>query len=357
MIAVDDFLGSIDVSAIDLCKVFNDDKLLIKTIELDKCDAITNHIPIVNEGYIFERSLLDDVLLFLAHPFCDCLYMQGPAGCGKTSLIMQVAGRLEWGVEMITLSNKSECLDLIGHQTLRQGELVFEYGPLANAMLYGEILILNEIDLVSPGDLAILNDVLEGKPLTIVGNSGEVIYPHNNFKVVATANTKGDGDSTGFYNGARLLNQAFLDRFRFLLVDYPQYNVEKLMLKKNFNTLDDDICSKLVKFARELRRVMNNSQKAGISQLSAPFSTRVLLKIGYLMSLDCDISVKKAINTCYSLRLPDVEREYVERLCNDIFGHQESNDELIALKDAIENTQDNLVVETVKKRGRKKTSI
>ena len=107
-------------------------------------------------------------------------------------------------------------------------------------MIYGEILILNEIDLVAPGDLAALNDVLEGKPLTIVGNSGEVIYPHKSFRVVATANTKGYGDSEGFYSGARILNQAFLDRFRFMVVDYPQANVEKIMLMHNFENLEED---------------------------------------------------------------------------------------------------------------------
>ncbi len=310
------------MSIINLCEVFNCEELLVKEFEFTQNHTLSHHIPIIDNGYIFEQGLLNDILLYLAHPLRDCLYLLGPSGCGKTSVIHQVASRLGWGVEQVTLSNKSESFDLIGHQTLRHGNLVFEYGPLTNAMIYGEILILNEIDLMSPGDLAALNDVLEGRPLLIIANNGEIVYPHKNFRVVATANTQGLGDQNGFYNGARILNQAFLDRFRFVEVDYMQPNVEKVMLKKNCPNLDEDISNKLVRFAKELRDVLKKGDEIGINQLSAPFSSRTLLKIASIISLDYKISIQKAVDCCFALRLPLVEREYVRRLCNDIFGHE-----------------------------------
>lgn len=191
---------------VNLKKVFNSEKIVIEECELEPSNLI-DHIPNLDKNYVFELNVLNEVLLYLIYPFKDCLYISGPSGCGKTTLILQIAARLNWGVEQITLSNKCESLDLIGHTTLKRGELVYEYGPLTRAMLYGEILILNEIDLMSPGDLSVLNDVLEGKPLTILANNGEVIKPHPQFRVIATANTKGFGDMTGFYNGARLLDQ------------------------------------------------------------------------------------------------------------------------------------------------------
>lgn len=344
------------MSKLNLCEIFNNKDLLVKELDFDKNLNVDSHIPPIDEKYVFECGSLGEVLLFLAHPFRDCLYLSGPAGCGKTSLILQIAGRLGWGVEQITLSNKSESLDLIGHQTLRNGELVYEYGPLTNAMIYGEILILNEIDLVAPGDLAALNDVLEGKPLTIVGNSGEIVYPHKSFRVVATANTQGSGDNEGFYSGARILNQAFLDRFRFMVVDYPQANVEKIMLMHNFSNLDEDFCNKLVHFARELRRVLKNSSESGVSQLSAPFSTRILLRIGAMINLGMPISIQKAIDSCYSLRLPKIEREYVQRLCNDIFGHSESALDLLESIGDDSKLEEKNSVEEIKRpaRGRPK---
>ena len=66
--------------------------------------------------------------------------------------------------------------------------MTFQYGPLAKAMKYGHVLVLNEIDLADAGELAGLNDVLEGRPLVLADNAGEIIHPHPLFRVVATAN-------------------------------------------------------------------------------------------------------------------------------------------------------------------------
>lgn len=306
---------------VNLKKVFNSDKIVIEECELEPSNLI-DHIPNLDKNYVFELNVLNEVLLYLIYPFKDCLYISGPSGCGKTTLILQIAARLNWGVEQITLSNKCESLDLIGHTTLKRGELVYEYGPLTRAMLYGEILILNEIDLMSPGDLSVLNDVLEGKPLTILANNGEVIKPHPQFRVIATANTKGFGDMTGFYNGALLLNQAFLDRWRFIEMGYPKPIVELEMLKNSFPDLGLEMSKKLLHFAHDLRNVVEQGIENGVRQISAPFSTRTLLKIAALLSVETPYTVHKIIKMCFALRLPDVEHEYVMRLCNDIFGHE-----------------------------------
>ena len=308
---------------VNLCNIFGNDKLVVSDFDFSPVNY-TAHIPNFDSDYVFELNSLNDLLLFLVHPFKDCLYISGPSGCGKTSLVLQVAARLNWPVEQITLSNKSESLELIGHSSIKNGELVYEYGPLARAMMYGEILILNEVDLMSPGDLTVLNDVLEGKDLTIVANQGEIIKPHPNFRVVATANSKGNGDLSGFYNGVRLLNQAFLDRFRFMEMSYPKLNVEKAMIRSMYPSIDEDMCLKLLKFAHDLRQVIENGFENGIRQLSAPFSTRSLLKIAGLLSLNTSLDVHKIIKMCFALRLPAVEYEYVMRLCNDIFGHENS---------------------------------
>ena len=306
---------------VNLCNIFGNDKLVISEFDFSPVNY-TQHVPNLDAEYVFELNSLNDLLLYLVHPFKDCLYISGPSGCGKTSLVLQVAARLNWPVEQITLSNKSESLELIGHSSLKNGELIYEYGPLTRAMMYGEILILNEIDLMSPGDLTVLNDVLEGKDLTIVVNQGEIIKPHPNFRVVATANSKGNGDTSGFYNGVRLLNQAFLDRFRFMEMSYPKSNVEKAMILSMFPSIDEALCVKLLKFAHDLRQVIEVGFENGVRQLSAPFSTRSLIKIAGIMSLDTDLDIHKIIKMCFALRLPAVEYEYVMRLCNDIFGHE-----------------------------------
>jgi cobaltochelatase CobS len=133
-------------------------------------------IPAIQE-YVFRKEPLRDVLAFLNVPNGDGLYVTGPTGAGKTSLITQVAARLNWPVHAVTCHGRLELNDLLGQFTLVNGSMQFVHGPLAQAVRDGHILILNELDLMDPSELAGLNDIVEGQPLVIPQNGGEVIRP------------------------------------------------------------------------------------------------------------------------------------------------------------------------------------
>ena len=228
--------------------------LSLGQVQLSTVDpAVASLVPRSNPNYIFARTTLYELLLYLTEPSHDALFLSGPTGCGKTSAVFEVAARLGWPLESVTLSQKSEVSDLIGAHILDHGQLRFSYGPLTRAMLYGEILLLNEIDLMSPGELAALNDVLEGRALTISANNGEVVKPHPCFRVVATANSKGQGDESGSYHGVKLQNQAFLDRWRFCEVGYPTSAQERLMLERACPELNPDFRDGILRFASEVR--------------------------------------------------------------------------------------------------------
>ena len=79
----------------------------------------------------------------------------------------------------------------MGHLTVKNGNMAFEYGPLALAMRYGGLCLLNEIDLLDPSTAAGLNGILDGQPLCIPENGGELIAPHPMFRFAATANSNG----------------------------------------------------------------------------------------------------------------------------------------------------------------------
>ncbi len=311
---------------IDLRRCFGLDQLYINDLVKEPCGK-EQIVPPIDSDLGCDLRCLNEALMFFASPCRDALFISGPSGCGKTTFIHQIAARLNWGVEQITLSAKSEIQDLIGRPTIRRGSLTFDYGPLSRAMYFGEILILNEIDLMMPGELAALNDVLEGRSLTIAANLGEVIRPHRDYRVVATANTKGSGDNQGFYSGVKRLNQAFLDRWRFLDFTYPTKAVEKLLLQRKFPQLKADLAEKLAKLARELRRAGEQGADAEdgmlAPQLPAPFSTRSLLRIAELCTQSERVSVQMACDMGFGSRLPEEAREYVKRLANDIFGHDE----------------------------------
>ena len=248
-------------------------------------------IPAKHDSYIFRKDLLSDVLAFLSKPKGDALYLTGPTGSGKTSVITEVAARLNWPVQQLTLNSRFEFSQLKGQFGLvstpdgRQ-ETRFMHGPLAIAMKYGHILLLNEVDLADPGELSGLNDVLEGRPLVIAENRGEIIHPHPMFRVVVTGNSCGNGDATGLYQGVVQQNLAALDRYRFLEVGYLEPKVElELLLKAvpSFANSDEkrDMARKMVKLANAVRNQFLGEDGRGGS-LGVTLSTRTLLRWAYL---------------------------------------------------------------------------
>ena len=152
-------------------------------------DPLHPQIP-VKKPYVF-REYLRDVLAFLADPAGDGLLLTGPTGAGKTSLVLQVAARLNWPVQEVTCHGRMELSDLIGQFMLIQGETRFVHGPLSVAARDGHILVLNEMDVMDAAELAGLNDIVEGAPLVIAANGGEVIRPNSKFRVIATGNSAG----------------------------------------------------------------------------------------------------------------------------------------------------------------------
>lgn len=295
-----------------------------KNIELDL--PAYNSVPAIDPNYEFDENLTNQILLYLTQPSNDCLWIAGDAGSGKTTGVLQVCARLKWGVQQLTCSAKSESLDLIGHTTLKNGELVFEYGALAHAMKHGEVLILNEIDTMNPNDLSAINDVLEGKPLTIIQNGGEVITPHRNFRVIATANTFGNGDTTGFYTGTRMMNQAFLDRFRFVKADYPSDTAMTRLIKAQYPKVSDDNIQKLLKFTNDIRRIISDGLANNIAQLSQPFSTRTVLKIANLLNTGL-MTVSACVQTAIGARINPSEQRYMMQLVSDVWGSAEVVDD------------------------------
>jgi cobaltochelatase CobS len=269
------------------------------------------------ENYVFNDDVLRAIICFLDEPFGDALYLQGPSGCGKTSILTQVCALLGWPLLQVTLNGHFEVSQLIGHPSVVNDELVFVHGPLARAMKYGYFLVLNEIDLAEPSELAGLNDVLEGRNLVIVQNNGEIIEPDPNFRVAVTANTRGSGDYRKF-SGTQMLNSAFLDRFRFITCDYISDEAEEKLLKQATPYLDHKIHKMMVRVASEVREAHLSTSPTHI-HMTVPMSTRVLLRWGRLIKAYqlCVDPVHLALKHAFTGRLTIEEACFVHRLCSD----------------------------------------
>ena len=243
------------------------------------------YTPAIDHNYISHESSRDMVVWFVSPQGAqEPLYVFGPTGCGKTSCIKQLAARLNYPLFEVTGHGRLEFADLVGHLTVKDGNMTFEYGPLALAMRYGAIILLNEIDLTSPEIAAGLNSVLDGSPLCIAENGGEIIQPHPMFRFVATANTNGAGDDTGLYQGTQRQNLAWLDRFTICEVGYPAADVEKKLLAQRFPSLPETLCTTMVDYANEVRKLFMGEASTGnlTNTIEVTFSTRSLLRWGDL---------------------------------------------------------------------------
>lgn len=181
------------------------------------------------------------------------VFITGLSGNGKTMGVEQACAKLnrEYIRTNVTLETDED--DLLGGFRLKDGNTVFELGPVPVAMLRGAVLLIDEIDLAS-SKIMCLQPVLEGKPL-ILKKLGITIYPAQGFTVIATANTKGRGDETGKFIGAGLLNEAFLERFPVTIEqEYPSVAVEKKILMKTFEKLGYQMTPHAVSFFDTLSR-------------------------------------------------------------------------------------------------------
>jgi cobaltochelatase CobS len=238
----------------------------------------TPFTPAVDGNYIFHEQVRDIAVWFIDR--ADPLYVYGPPSVGKTSVIKQLAARLHYPVFEITGHNRLEFQDMIGHHTVQNGNMAFQYGPLALAMKYGGLFLLNEIDLLEPSTAAGLNGILDGQALCIPENGGELIQPHPMFRFAATANTNGGSDSTGLYQGTLRMNLALMDRFIICEIGYPKPETEELLLSKAAPALPEVIHKKMVEYANEVRRLFMGEADNSFNSnaIEVTFSTRTLLR-------------------------------------------------------------------------------
>lgn len=272
---VEQELQALQVEELDAGKVFSGRKSGKIVRGFSEDSSLT---PTVNQEYIFHESMRDVAVWFMSP--ADPLYVYGPSGSGKTSLIKQLAAKLKYPVMEVTAHGRLEFPDLVGHHSIQNGTMAFQYGPLALAMKYGGLFILNEIDLLDPASASGLNGILDGEPLCIPENGGEVVHAHSMFRFAATANTNGAADTTGLYQGTLRQNLAFMDRFWLCEVGYPEKEAEIRLLGNIAGDLPESIRESMVEFANEVRRLfMGLGEKQHYGEtIDVTFSTRTLIR-------------------------------------------------------------------------------
>lgn len=289
------------------------------------------NIPTASPGYVFRKEFVREIRAFLMEPAGDAMCITGPTGSGKTSGVTETAARLNWPVQEVTMHGRFEKSDLVGQfklVSLNPGDIpsmTFVDGPLTTAMREGHILLINEFDLADPSELAGLNDVIEGRPLVIPENGGEVVKPHPMFRLMVTGNSTGSGDRSGLYQGIMMQNLAFMDRFRMTKVGYSEPKVEEQLLGNAVPKLPETIRKGLVRVANEVRRLfMGESGTGEDGVISLTMSTRTLIRWARLTMQfrGAPNALEYALDQSLLLRANEEERTAIIQLAQDVFGDQ-----------------------------------
>ncbi len=174
-----------------------------------------DHVPETDDAYIFDRKTTLAILAGFAHN--KRVMVQGYHGTGKSTHIEQVAARLNWPLVRVNLDSHISRIDLIGKDAivLKDGKQVTEFkeGILPWALRNPVALVFDEYDAGRPDVMFVIQRVLEAEGKLTLLDQNEVIKPHSAFRIFATANTVGLGDTTGLYHGTQQINQGQMDRW------------------------------------------------------------------------------------------------------------------------------------------------
>ena len=203
------------------------------------------------------------------------VFITGLSGNGKTLAVTQACAEAKREMIRCNITIETDEDDLLGGYRLKDGQTVWQNGPVIEAMERGAVLLLDEIDLAS-NKIMCLQPILEGSGV-YVKKINKFVKPKLGFNVIATANTKGQGSDDGKFIGTNVLNEAFLERFPITFEQsYPKPAVEEKIL---VNTLeksgkkDKDFCKKLVTWADVIRKTYFDG---GVDEI---ISTRRLVHI------------------------------------------------------------------------------
>ena len=259
-------------------------------------------IPSVDPNYVPFGNYKDVELIVKSRHFYP-VYISGPTGNGKSTMIEQLCAKHKRPLIRVNLNMLSDEDQLIGSKTLIDGNVKIVEGPVLVAMRLGIPLLLDEIDAGAANALLCLQPILEGKPY-FFKLKNELVVPTPGFTVFATANTKGKGSDDGRYIGTNILNEAFLERFALTFdQEYPSASVEKKIivnLMRSLNCEDQVFAETLIKWADGIRRTFEDG---GIDEI---ISTRRLIHIVKAFSIFKD--KKKAVQLCVN-RFDNVTRD------------------------------------------------
>jgi len=234
------------------------------------------------------------------------IFITGLSGNGKTFGVTQACADKGRELIRVNITIETDEDDLLGGYRLKDGQTVWQNGPVIEAMERGAVLLLDEIDLAS-NKIMCLQPILEGSGV-FVKKINKYVKPKPGFNVVATANTKGQGSEDGKFIGTNILNEAFLERFPITFEQsYPSAKVEQKIINNVLSDKgieDNDFSDKLTVWADVIRKTYFDG---GVDEI---ISTRRLVHIAQAYSIFKN--KLKAVELCTNRFDNDTKSSFLE---------------------------------------------
>jgi len=283
-------------------------------MEIDAFSEKNEFVPKIDQNYKFDKDTTLAILSGFA--FNKRVLIQGYHGTGKSTHIEQVAARLNWPCVRVNLDSHVSRIDLIGKDAivLKDGKQVTEFkeGILPWSIQNPVALVFDEYDAGRPDVMFVIQRVLESEGNFTLLDKNKVIGQHDYFRMFATTNTIGLGDTTGLYHGTQQINQGQMDRWNIVTtLNYLPFEKElEIILAKNktYNSKEGkEKISNMIKVADLSRKGFVNGD---ISTVMSPRTVlhwaenaKIFSDHGYAFRLTflnkCDDTEKKIISEYY----------------------------------------------------------
>ena len=279
----------------------------------------TPNVPDIDHTYKFDKNTTLAILAGFEHN--RRVMVQGYHGTGKSTHIEQVAARLNWPCVRINLDSHVSRVDLIGKDTivLQEGKQITQWkeGLLPWAIQNPVALVFDEYDAGRPDVMFVIQRVLESEGRLTLLDQNMVIRPHPAFRLFATTNTIGLGDTTGLYHGTQQINQGQMDRWNVVTtLNYLPHDTEASIVLAKMPELDNaagrEMVSKMVTLA-DLTRI--GFVNGDISTLMSPRTVISWAENAQIFG-DRDLAFQLSfLNKCDEAERPTIA-EYYQRCFN-----------------------------------------
>lgn len=286
------------------------------TFEVFRFKSSNDYVPSIDKNYKFDPDTTRSILAGFSNN--RRVLIQGYHGTGKSTHIEQVAARLNWPCVRINLDSHISRIDLIGKDAivLKDGKQITEFqdGILPWAYQNPVAIVFDEYDAGRPDVMFVIQRILEANGKLTLLDQSRVINPNKYFRLFATANTVGLGDTSGLYHGTQQINQGQMDRWSIVSsLNYLENSEEEKIISSKISELNTkkgkEIISSMVSTADLTRAGFINGD---ISTVMSP-RTVITWAENFLLFNDLEYSFKLSfLNRCDELERSIIE-EYFQR--------------------------------------------